>query len=281
MNRRKFLKIMAAGLLTAGSGQAAYSSFIAPFRYDIVEQRISLPRLGPGLDGLRAVQISDLHIGDWFTRGHLERVVDLIAAQKPDLVFITGDFLVRGGNHAQALADLQDPLQTLASNFPVYSVMGNHDFYDQADRPLRKMLKEIGIFDVTNRMEIYTRGGDDLHVAGIGTILTGDMNLALVDAYVPKDSAAVVLAHEPDIAPYLWALKKFGLQISGHSHGGQVRLPFIGPLGLPNLGKRFPAGYYKLKDYQLYTNRGVGMTYVPIRLNCPPEITVFTFITAA
>ena len=281
MNRRKFLKIMTAGFLTAAGGQAAYSTLIEPYRYDIVEQRIPLQRLGPGLDGLRAVQISDLHIGPWFTRNHLDRVVDLVGAQKADMVFITGDYLTRGGDRKHALAELYEPLRSLARDLPVFSVMGNHDFYEQADPPLRKMLKEVGIVDVTNRMETYSRGGDVLHIAGIGTLMTGDMNLALVDAYVPKDSAAVLLAHEPDIAAYTSGLNKFGLQISGHSHGGQINLPLIGPIHLPEMGKRFPAGLYTLRNCLLYTNRGVGMTYIPIRMNCPPEITVFTFVAGA
>jgi predicted MPP superfamily phosphohydrolase len=91
MDRRKFLKLVAAGLATVSSGQAAYSAFVAPFRYEIVQQKIYLPRLGSGLHGLRAVQISDLHIGNWFTRSHLEHVMSLVAAQEADLVFITGD----------------------------------------------------------------------------------------------------------------------------------------------------------------------------------------------
>jgi len=203
--------------------------------------------------------------------------MSLVAAQEADLVFITGDFLTRGEDREGALADLYDPLRNLATALPVYAVLGNHDFYNQSERPLRKMLKQAGVLDVTNCMEIYTRGGDSLHIAGTGTITTGDMNLSLVDAYVPRESAAVILAHEPDIAPYTGMLGKFGLQISGHSHGGQVVLPWIGPLSLPAMGKRFPAGLYTLHNYQVYTNRGLGMTYIPLRMNCPPEITVFTF----
>lgn len=276
MDRRKFLKLMTAGLLAAGGG-AAYSTLVAPFRYEIVEQRIALPRLGPGLAGLRAAQISDLHIGDWFTRGHLEQLVSLVIAQKTDLVFITGDFLTRGGDTERALVDLFDPLRALAAALPVYCILGNHDFYRNADGKLRKMLKEAGAFDVTNGMEVVTRGGDALHVAGAGSTLTGDAYLRRVSSYVPADSAAVLLAHEPDVAPYTAELGKFGLQISGHTHGGQVVLPWVGPIALPRLGQRFPAGLYRLENFQVYTNRGIGMTSLPVRVNCPPEITVFTF----
>jgi uncharacterized protein len=277
MNRRKFLKILSAGLLTAAGGQVAYSSIVEPYNYQIVEQQIPLRWLGAGLHGLRAVQISDLHINSWFTRDHLDRVVDLVLAQKADLVFITGDYLTRGQDRERSLEELYDPLRKLASSLPVFSVLGNHDFYNRAELPIRSLLSETGVMDVTNAMKTYERNGDTLVVAGIGTYTTKNMRLYQVDAEVPKNFPTVLLAHEPDVAKYTSKTGKFGLQLSGHSHGGQINLPLLGPITLPEMGMMYPAGLYTLGDLLLYTNRGIGMTHIPIRMNCPPEITVFTF----
>lgn len=276
MNRRKFLKVLSAGLLTAVSGQAVYSTLVEPYHYQVTRQSIALAHLGQDLAGLRMVQISDLHINDWFLRDQLERVIDLISEQNADLVCITGDFLTRGYDRELSFAELYEPLRRMAHSTPVFSVLGNHDFFHRADRPLRSLLKEIGVIDVTNGMETFQRGGDSLHIAGVGTYITHDMHLELVDALVPRNSAAILLAHEPDIVRYARTLGKFGLQISGHSHGGQVNLPLFGPLSLPTMGSKYPAGLYNLGDIFLYTNRGIGMTHIPIRMNCPPEITVYT-----
>jgi uncharacterized protein len=277
MNRRKFLRILSAGLLTAAGGQAAYSSIVEPYQYQVTQQQILLARLGRGLDGLRAAQVSDLHINSWFNRTHLEHVVDLVLAQKTDLVFITGDFLTHGQDRELSFQELYPPLRRLASSLPVFSVLGNHDYYDRSSRPLMSLLKEIGVLDVTNSMQTYERGGDTLNIAGVGTYTTHTMRLDLVDDLVPQDAAAILLAHEPDIVRFTRKLGKFGMQISGHSHGGQISLPLIGPIELPEEGTKYPAGLYSLGDILLYTNRGVGMTHLPIRMNCPPEITVYTF----
>ena len=274
MNRRSFLKVLAVGGLTLGLSPLIYGAVVEPNRFEVVKQAIRLPRLGPGLDGLRVVQISDLHMGPFFTREKLERVVELILAQEPDLVFITGDYLTRGTNYEQALPGLLAPLAELADRWPVYSVMGNHDYDRRHAGELRSLLERMGIQDVTNGMQTFRQNGDALHIAGVGTLSTGHMLLRKVVRETPADSAAVLLAHEPDVAQ--WRSDKFVMQFSGHTHGGQINLMGNVPLILPWMGKLYPSGLYDLDGYFVYTNRGLGMTRLPIRLNCPPEITVFT-----
>jgi uncharacterized protein len=108
----------------------------------------------------------------------------------------------------------------------------------------------------------------------VGSLATGDMELNQVVRQAPGESAVVLLAHEPDVAK--WRSRKFVMQFSGHSHGGQVNLPGGKPLFLPWMAQLYPSGLYVLDGFFIYTNRGLGMTAVPIRINCPPEITVFT-----
>lgn len=275
MNRRSFLKVLVVGGVTLGISPLIYGAVVEPNRFEVVTQAIRLPRLGPGLDGLRVVQISDLHMGPFFTREKLERVVELILAQEPDLVFITGDFLSRGTDYEKALPGLLAPLAELADRWPVYSVMGNHDYYRRHAGELRSLLDRMGIQDVTNSIQTFSQNGDALHIAGVGTLSTGHMLLRKVVREAPADLAAVLLAHEPDVAQ--WKSDKFVMQFSGHTHGGQINLVGSIPLILPWMGKLYPSGLYDLDGYFVYTNRGLGMTRLPIRLNCPPEITVFTF----
>ena len=128
------------------------------------------------------------------------------------------------------------------------------------------------------RNSVYTmrRGSDSLHLAGVGDVFVRDDNLDLVLKRLPIDGAAILLAHEPDFGDLSASTGRFDLQISGHTHGGQVVLPFFGPPILPDLGTRYPSGLYHIGEMLLYTNRGVGMSLPPIRFNCRPEITVFT-----
>jgi len=278
VNRRSFLKALAAGGLTLGLSPLLYGAMVEPNRFEVVEQSIRLPRLGPGLDGLRVAQISDLHMGPFFSREKLEKVVEILLAQSPDLILITGDFLTRGTDYGQTLAGLLEPLGELTRRWPVFSVMGNHDHYRRHAGELRSLLGRLGIVDVTNGVQPYRQNGDTLHIAGVGTLSTGHMFLNKVAKQAPADSAVVLLAHEPDVAQ--WKSPRFVMQFSGHTHGGQINLIGSVPLILPWMGKLYPCGLYDLDGFLVYTNRGLGMTRLPIRLNCPPEITVFTLRSA-
>jgi predicted MPP superfamily phosphohydrolase len=119
------------------------------------------------------------------------------------------------------------------------------------------------------------RNGSSIHIAGIDDHLAGYGNLAETLTHLPEQSSAILLAHEPDFAEISAPTRRFSLQISGHSHGGQIKLPFIGAPYLPPLGRKYPGGLYQINGMKLYTNRGLGTSWLGIRINCPPEITVF------
>jgi predicted MPP superfamily phosphohydrolase len=124
------------------------------------------------------------------------------------------------------------------------------------------------------------RGGSLLHIAGVDDVWERQDRLDLVLDRLPAEGGAILLAHEPDFADTSAATGRFDLQISGHSHGGQVIAPFAGPLRLPHLGRKYPLGLYRVGDMLQYTNRGVGMVYPYVRFNCRPEITLFTLRAA-
>jgi predicted MPP superfamily phosphohydrolase len=244
---------------------------------DITHHCIPLPGLHPQLQDYRLVQISDFHIGTWITAQHLHEVVELVNQQQPDLVAITGDFVTYHPNgHAR---DLVDTLNKLAPRDATLAVLGNHDHWTDP-RMIRSIIDEIGAVDLSNRVFTVQRGEGKLHFAGVDDYMDGHDRLDLVLAQMPANhEAAVLLAHEPDFADVSSASGRFGLQISGHSHGGQICLPWLGSTFLPRYARKYPSGYYRVGEMSLYTNRGLGTAEFNLRWNCRPEISVFTLVS--
>jgi uncharacterized protein len=278
--RRGFLKLVGAAaldLLLLAIGGTGYGFLIEPNRFSVETVRLKLPRLSPRFSGFRIAQISDIHMGGWMNLERLQYVADLVLAQKPDVLLITGDFLIGYEfNHAsrQALEDLIAGLSPLADSVPTFAVLGNHDYWINS-KAVREMLRAAGITDLTNRVFTLTRDAEHLHLCGVDDVWDGDVRLDDVLTQLKGDGAAILMAHEPDYADTSAATGRFDLQLSGHSHGGQIVLPLLGPPRLPYLGRKYPSGLYKIGEMFQYTNRGVGMARLPIRINCPPEITVF------
>jgi predicted MPP superfamily phosphohydrolase len=280
LTRRGFLKLMgvaALDLFLLAIGGAGYGFLVEPNRFKVETVRLKLPRLSGRFSGLRVVQISDLHMGGWMNPERLRRVADLVIAQNPDVLLITGDFLIGYGFDdaaQQAIEDLIEGLSSLATSIPTFAVLGNHDYWIDA-QAVRQMLRSTGITDLTNRAIMLSRDGEYLHLCGVDDVWNGDVRLDEVIAQLENHGAAILLAHEPDFADISAATGRFDLQLSGHTHGGQIVLPFIGAPRLPYLGRKYPSGLYKVGEMFQYTNRGVGMARLPIRINCPPEITLF------
>jgi predicted MPP superfamily phosphohydrolase len=142
---------------------------------------------------------------------------------------------------------------------------------------IRKILRDLNIQELNNRLVSLSRGKARLHIAGLDDIWNGVPRMREVLSALPEAGAAVLLAHEPDYADFSVKTGRFDLQLSGHSHGGQVVLPLVGPPLLPEWGRKYPAGLYQVGNMFQYTNRGLGMTNPYMRLNCRPEITFFQF----
>jgi predicted MPP superfamily phosphohydrolase len=240
--------------------------------------QLILPRLPRAFAGFRVALISDIHMGGWMNLTRLQRVVDLIHAQKPDVLFITGDFLFGHSFPESAwqwINDLTQALSPLATSLPTFAVLGNHDYWTNPGA-VREMLRRSRITDLTNAVYRLTREDQHLHLCGVDDIKVGNVRLDKVVAQLEEDSAAILLVHEPDFADTSAATGKFDLQVSGHSHGGQIVIPFYGPPVLPRTARKYPSGLYKVGNMFQYTNRGVGMDSFAFRFNCPAEITIFT-----
>jgi predicted MPP superfamily phosphohydrolase len=244
---------------------------------DTVPIELRLPRLAPEFDGYRVVQISDIHVDRWMNAERLAEIAALIHRKRPDLVVMTGDFITR---NPRRFAPELAVFRTLSPPDGIVTVMGNHDCATDPDL-IRRVLHESGGLDISNGIHTIRRGDAALHVAGVDDIVRGNPRLDLVVERLPEDGAAILLVHEPDFADVSAATGRFDLQLSGHSHGGQVIIPFVGPPILPNEARKYPLGLYRVNGMFVYTNRGLGMVSPKIRFNCRPEITVFTLRSGA
>lgn len=264
-------------LIFQGINRVGHVVIGEPKEFKVETVPLKLRRLAPSFSGFRLAQISDIHMGGWMNAERLQQVADQVMAEKPDALVITGDFL-KGRTFSerarQGLQDLVRVLTPVSEVIPSFAVLGNHD-YAINPRAVREMLSLCKIMDLTNTVYTISREKGRLHLGGLDDARHGDVRLEEVISHLDDDSAAILLVHEPDFADISAPTGRFDLQVSGHSHGGQIVLPFYGPPILPLSGQKYPSGLYEVGNMLQYTNRGVGSDRFSLRINCPPEITIF------
>jgi predicted MPP superfamily phosphohydrolase len=279
LSRRDFLRIgglAAAATGISAAGSAAYARKIEPDWVKVERVSVPLARLEPALQGFRILQLSDIHMdGRWMTLKRLAEWIKIANRQKPDLIVITGDLITEGvvldiKPYAQALGQLRARHGKMA-------VLGNHDYWSDADKT-RRILRQAETRDMSNLVFTIQEGGASLHIAGVDDVLEGMDRLDNTLDQIPTRGAAILMVHEPDFADAGVTSGRFDFQISGHSHGGQVIIPGVGPFVLPPLGRKYPLGLHRVGNMLQYTNRGLGMVAPYVRFFCPPEITVFTLV---
>jgi predicted MPP superfamily phosphohydrolase len=239
---------------------------------EVTRHEITLPGLGAAFDGYRIVQLSDIHLDGWMTSERLLEAVELANGESPDLAVYTGDFVSKQvPDDEQGLIDAFHSLQAPDG---ALAVLGNHDHLVGAEH-VRGLARAAELRELVNDVHTLRRGADSLHVAGVDDLLQGFLRIDQVLEKLPESGTAVLLCHVPDFADVVGPTGRFGLQLSGHSHGGQFVLPPFGPVLRPRYSRRYPLGYYEVAGMHLYTNRGLGTIHVPLRLNCRPEVSVF------
>ncbi|BAZ38644.1 putative Ser/Thr protein phosphatase family protein [Calothrix sp. NIES-4101] len=272
--RKSKYRPVTLGLLITSLCVLFYAYFIEPNWIEINSLQLTLPHLATEFDEYKIVQISDIHVNKWMTQTRLRRIFRLVNQQKPDLIAITGDFITR--RQERFIPNLEATMGELQAKDGKFGVLGNHDYWADANLVSRAMA-QTNVVNLANSFQTIQRGDGKLYIAGVDDIYVGKDRLDLVLQSLPKDdNAAILLAHEPDFADITATKNRFDLQLSGHSHSGQIRIPFLPPLYLPQLGQKYYAGMYQLQSMLLYTNRGIGMTGLHLRFNCRPEITVIT-----
>ncbi len=241
-------------------------------------EQITLPikNLHPALEGFKIVQLSDIHLIPYTKPPFVKKAVEISNGLQPDITVLTGDYV---WHDVEAMFALTPLIARLNARYGVFSILGNHDLWTNVDI-IRQGLAEARIPLLLNQGVPVTVGEATLWLAGLDDGWAGqpDLNAALAKA--PGEATIVLLYHEPDLADEVVRDGRVHVQLSGHSHGGQIRLERFGAPLLPHLGRKYDMGLYKLDEMWLYTNRGLGATSIPIRYNCPPEITEITLIRA-
>jgi predicted MPP superfamily phosphohydrolase len=243
---------------------------------DPVVETVSIPICGlhPALEGFTIVQMSDIHLRPYTRPNFVQRAIALANQLQPDLIVLTGDYVWRT---REAVFEVAPLLARLNARYGVYSVMGNHDYWLDI-RALQAAFYESRLPVLYNEGLVVGVGKAVLYLAGVDDGWSGHPDLKLALDHAPPDTPVILLLHEPDLADETCQDTRVSLQLSGHTHGGQVRVPGRPPIFHPYLGKKYPYGLYKVKNSWLYTNRGLGVISVPLRINCPPEITQLTLV---
>jgi predicted MPP superfamily phosphohydrolase len=283
VTRRRFLQGASAAL---GVGLAAYAGTGGRHQLEITYRTLAIANLPDAFLGFRFVQISDIHLEEFTEAWFLEQVVAQVNALNPELVLLTGDFVSRGPRSmpvAYRAAGLCAEVLSGLKASQRFAILGNHDAAVGPEHVIPPM-KAHGTPFLVDSYVALERGYDRLWICG-----TDDAtNNPTLDGTIPSDlsdprAPVILMCHEPDYADVLALdprFQKVDLMLSGHSHGGQVRLPFAGPLILPPLGKKYVEGLFHLGRTQLYVNRGIGTVGMPFRFDCPAEITEITLVRA-
>ncbi|MBN1868694.1 metallophosphoesterase [Candidatus Sumerlaeota bacterium] len=269
--RRKTVRIRPHPIRTRIFHSVPFSFINQSHRLEIVEMTLRFPDLPPALDGLRLVQLSDMHFGEYLSPRYHHHVIDRAIDLKPDIALITGDYTASDNLYRESVeifSRLQPPLGT-------WSVHGNHDYYTEPEF-LAYWLEYYGVNYLCNRSVDIERGkGQFLRLVGADhpyRRVRDWKSLVHREGDDEKQVFRLGLTHRPDNAVPL-IRNGADLVLSGHTHGGQWRIPGVGPLIVPSIyGRRFDRGLVRVGRGLLYINSGFGVHTIPLRLNCPPEI---------
>jgi uncharacterized protein len=245
--------------------------------FEIVPLTVKIPDLDPAFDGYRIAHLSDIHLGQWISSKRIEGVVSLVNKQEPDLIAITGDSVSYVVN--DSILDMLRYLKNLKPKDATLAVLGNHDHWVGAEE-IRQVMDESDIIELENDVYTLERGDAQLHIAGVDSVTLKKHDLDAVLKKLPESGPAILLAHEPDFADVSAATGRFSLQLSGHSHGGQMVIPGFGTPFRGSEFRKYPLGEYNVGNMVQYTNRGLGTNVFWIRINCPPEITIMKLKTS-
>jgi uncharacterized protein len=242
---------------------------------EVVRVELPVRRLPAALAGLVACQISDFHVDRDEDLNRLELAVRTINRQQPDLVFLTGDYFSGPDTMRRYLGGFQQALAELSPKTGVFAIAGNHDHWSSFGI-IAEALRGSGAQVMANDSVALEIKGQRLTIVGIDDLWSRRAEPSRAFRDVGAQDCTIVLAHNPDTALYARHLAP-GVMLSGHTHGGVVRIPYYGsPIkSILRIGKEFYAGLNRYGDFYIYTNRGLGTFWVRIRINCRPEISRF------
>ncbi len=273
--RRWVLLLVLISLLCAAPA-IIYSFYFEPYQLFINYQDVKLKNWHPEHNNLKVLVWSDIHQRNSnAAKKRLDELIMVANDQNPDIILLLGDYLgarIDIGNNATP-QEIADQLAALKSRYGIYAVLGNHDWwYDGVE--MRRQLERIGITVLENEFARITIDDKSFTILGLPDHYTrGDTWNPAILADIPKDDPVIILSHSPDFFPSLEL--PYELMLAGHTHGGQIVPPLIGPLIIPSkYGTRLAAGWYNIDDRRLFVTVGTGTSILHARFNCMPEIAV-------
>ncbi len=282
LSRRRFLKILG---VTAAAGAGSYwnAFHYSPYNPVVSRRRITLEGLPEAFSGLRIAQLTDLHHSDIVPLGYLDECIEITNALNPDLVVLTGDYVTmdedvgRPEIRKRFVEPLESLLGRLRADLGVYAVMGNHDVA-AAYHEVTEVMARAGIPLLQDSNILLERAGQHLPLVGLRDFGTEVIDLRKAFEGIDPAAPAIVLMHNPDLFPEMEDPRN-ALIFAGHTHGGQVRIPFYGALPghIPSrYGSRYAEGLFQEGGRTMLVNRGLGVIRTRVRINCRPEIALVT-----
>ena len=280
MKKHLFLKIFILLMVIIGL-IIAYSHFIATQMITLHEYKITNPNITENFDGFKILHITDIHYGRMFDKGKLDRLVKSINEQEPDIVVLTGDLIDKDTRLTTSMADeLGNGLKKIKATVAKYAITGNHDYkFDE----WQNIIENGGFENLNNTYDtIYKNGYSSILIAGVSTAEDkqniNDKLTSTIDYINSFENGGpiykILLIHEPDLIDNL-NNNKFDLILAGHTHNGQVRLPFLPPIILPENGQKYPGPYYKIDNSDMYISNGLGVSTIDFRLFNTPSYNIY------
>lgn len=271
--RRRFLGAVRGALLGLPVVAIGYGTFIQRFRLTMREQKIPVAGLPEDLDGLRIAQLTDIHLSPFLSVRELEQAVAMANETRPHLTLVTGDLITRGGD---PLDDCLHALSRLKSDAGVYGCMGNHEIYANSEDYTQSQGAKLGMMFLRRQTRLLRFGQAKLNLAGMDYQRLGKHYLRGAERLIVPGAFNVLLQHNPDVFPVA-AAKGFPLTISGHTHGGQVRVEILNAdLNVSRFYTHYVDGLYQKEGSSIFVSRGIGTIALPTRLGAPPEVALLT-----
>lgn len=270
LTRRNALRLVTAGV--AGSLLDAF--WFEPDYLSITRRDLICMKAPPALDGLRIGLLADFHFRPESDAGLLDKVVASVRKENLDLVALTGDFISGDPN---VILPLLDGLGKMSARHGIFAVMGNHDGWAGSRSTFRREFEKAGISFLINQNSLLSLRGETLAVAGTDYVWLGKPDAARTLKGIIQTTPVLALVHEPDYFDTMTSHHEIMLQLSGHTHGGQCRVPLAGYTPCtPKFGKKYIYGEYSSGNSSLFVTRGVGTTGPRARFSCPPELAILT-----
>ena len=255
--------------------------FIEPGRLVIRQQTIQIANWPNDLNGLKVAVLSDMHVDNWFiTEKKVRSIVQQTNQLQPELIVILGDYMSGNGIVRQEVAPqvFAPILRELRASWGVYSVLGNHDWWYDGKK-VRHELEQNNIKVLENEVLQINARNKSLWMVGLSDLWTRPQRIEETVGQIPQGDPIIALAHNPDVFPKL--PQHVPLLIAGHTHGGQVRFPFIGAVvESTRMGERYERGHLFENNHHLFVTTGIGTSIMPVRFGVTPEIVLLTLTSA-